>query len=138
MIVDEEQYLEHYGKKGMRWGTRSASPRSVARQRNKALNKASKAKERKENVRKIEKARASFDSGKADRELRKARQAHSANKTKLGSREARKILREAKQKHYNESTVAMTAKNGKEVTQNLLVAGGVGLLTYAAIRALGG
>jgi hypothetical protein len=46
LIVDEEEYLEHYGKKGMRWGERRSQKRISKRElktfvkKNKASNKA--------------------------------------------------------------------------------------------------
>lgn len=32
MIVEEEQYLQHFGKKGMKWGVRNARPKGEGRQ----------------------------------------------------------------------------------------------------------
>lgn len=49
MIVDEDIYLEHYGKKGMQWGVRNKSnkPKPTAKE------KRAKSKKRKETVNKV-------------------------------------------------------------------------------------
>jgi hypothetical protein len=126
LIIDEEDFLQHYGKKGMKWGTRSTGGSS--RQRNKNLNKISRAKSKTERLKTVEKARVSVSKGgKSYNQLKRAKQSHSANKAKLGSHEARKILRKAKEKHYNEAVIAQQTKNGKE-TALLLTAGTVGAL----------
>jgi hypothetical protein len=114
----DDYFLEHYGKKGMQWGVRSN------RQRNRELNRRSRAKDRAKNTKEIERARARVKSGKTRNELQRAKNAHAGNKAKLGSREARKILNKAKNKHYEEVTTSQTAKNGKEVARNVLILGG--------------
>ena len=125
MSMDVEDFLEHYGKKGMKWGQRSAP---IDRQRNKELNKKSRAKDAKT----IEAARARVKSGQTKADFLNAKAAHAENKRKLGTREARRILYEARDKRYEEVAISRTAKNGKEVA--ISVATGVGaLVAYVAI-----
>jgi hypothetical protein len=133
---DTNYILEHYGKKGMKWGTRSAS-KSLSgltpRQRNRELNRRAKSKEKATRLKTVEKARTDVSrGGKAHRELMKAKDAHAANKKKHGTREARRILRTAKQKHYETAVVSQQAKNGKEVALTFLAAG-VGALAVGAL-----
>jgi hypothetical protein len=113
----DELLLEHFGTKGMRWGTRTS------RQQNRELNKASRNKDRQKHLIAVEKARANVKSGKTKSEFLKAKSQHSANKIALGSREARKILNKARDKKYLEVNTAQTAKNGKEVAVRLAAAG---------------
>lgn len=129
MIVTADGYLEHYGKKGMRWGERHA------------LNKASRAKDRAKLDKQIDRARARTtgttrsarlgltDSGsKSHLEFKKARAQYKVDKQKMGSREARKILNKAREKRMNDIQTSQFAKSGKETTLVVLgVAGVVGL-----------
>jgi hypothetical protein len=154
MILNEEpEYIiEHYGKQGMKWGVRRDSKtgvrpiaktldkskvgkaaaanvdRSMARSRNRELNKASRAKD----VKTIEAARARVKSGQTKADFKNAKAAHAENKRKLGTREAKRLLYEARDKRYEEIAISRTAKNGKEVA--ISVATGVGaLVAYVAI-----
>jgi hypothetical protein len=121
MILDEDVYLEHYGKKGMKWGQR--------RQQNRALNKAS----RKKDVAKIDKeidiARKRLDSGRARQDYLKAKAQYKTNKAELGSREARKILNKVKAKNYQDYNLSIQAKSGKETTKAVLAVVGLTALS---------
>lgn len=122
--TDEEidAFLEHFGVKGMKWGQRKA-----ARQRNRELNKASRAKDKAKYVSSIEKSRANINSGKTDAAFKAVKAGHSQRKKDLGTREARKILAKARNKRDTEYAVAQQAKNGKEATAILIasVAGSI-------------
>lgn len=125
-------FLEHHGVKGQKWGVRRA-----ARQRNKALNKASRQTDRQKHEQTVQKARDRIQGGKQKAELQKAKAQFKTNKQELGSREARKILNKTREKHWNEQQVAQQAKNGKEVATALLVAGGFMAISMIASGAAG-
>lgn len=122
MYDDEEVYdfLEHFGVKGMRWGQRKA-----ARQRNRELNKATRAKMNEQRNKEIDRARARFDSGKARRDYLKAKEEFKKNKTELGSLEARRILNKTKEKNMRDFEKAQQTKSGKETTVAVLATVGV-------------
>ncbi len=115
MIVDEDIYLEHYGKKGMRWGERRAAASS-----NRARNKESRKSDRDKHRNKVDKAAEKINSGRSQREYKKAKSQHAQNKANLGSREARKILNTARAKRDADWNTAMQARDGKEAAQIIL------------------
>lgn len=125
-IIDEDIYyfLEHHGIKGQQWGVRKA-----ARQHNRALNKASRQADKEAAVKSINKARASLESGKTKREFKSAKAEAHAKRTEIGSREARKIVANARMKKANQIATAHQYKNGKERALGVLAAAG----TIAAI-----
>jgi hypothetical protein len=126
----DELLLEHFGKKGMHWGVRSNPA-------NRSMNKAARAKNMAKFKSSVETARANVaPGGKSSIALQKAKNAHAANKAKLGTFEARRILNEAKNKHYQEVRLAQQAKDGKEVTKVLLTSAAAGVAVFAISRAL--
>lgn len=120
MIVEEEIYehLEHFGVAGMRWGVRNSQ--------NKALNRASRAKDREKWNKDITKARAEVKSGKHKAEWKQAKAQYQMDKINLGSREAKKILNKAREQKYNRAVTSQQAKTGKETAA--LVLAGVGIM----------
>lgn len=125
---DTELVLEHYGKKGMKWGQRHAA------------NKASRAKDRVAYDKSIDKARSrttgttraarlglSDTGSKSHTEFKKAKAQYKVDKQKMGSREARKILNKARTKRITDVNMSQQAKSGKETA--LVVLGAVGLLS---------
>lgn len=127
MIVSEEDFLEHYGKLGMKWGQRKA---------NRALNKTSRAKDRQQHTKDVEKARKHFESGKARSDYKKAKAQYKTNKQTMGSREARKVLNKTKNKNIEMYNKSREYKNGKEAALGVLaVAGLVTLQAVASSRA---
>lgn len=127
MIVDEDVFLEHYGVPGMKWGRRKAQSISA----NRALNKASRASDRKKRDAIIDKSRATIESGKWKREHKNANKQYYIDKKNLGSREARKILYSKRRKLNQIYENSQQVKSGKETAK--AVALGVGFLTLAAI-----
>jgi hypothetical protein len=142
MIVDEdnettidqavEDFLEHYGVQGMKWGIRKDKFL-----RNRELNKASRAKDKafppkftptkkapapySEKYKKnIDKARENIRTGRTDYDYVKAKFDHKKNKSELGSREARKILKKAKVKRVAELQTASQVRDGKEAAIKLI------------------
>lgn len=120
--MSREDALAHFGVKGMKWGVRKENF-----QRNRELNKQSRANDKAARVSAIETARARRASGQSARDLKDAKKQYKQDKQVVGSREARKSLREAKQKYRDEAEMARTAKDGKEVALELLA-------TYAAYK----
>ncbi len=137
-MTDQELYvfLEHYGVKGMQWGVRNekrgeSGSRKERRVKNRALNKASRGKDRAKFTSDIDKARARIDSGKSFKDVKKAKSQYKQNKIDLGSREARKILSKARNKYATDSAVAQQARDGKEVAKALAIAGAATILSVA-------
>lgn len=115
MILQEDlDFLSHYGVPGMKWGKRQAA----GIRRNHELNKASRLKDKttptkfkekkpeppflsKEHKQAVDKARADIKSGKAKHELKNAKIRYRKDRAVIGSREAKKILRESKDKYYS-------------------------------------
>ena len=73
----------------------------------------------------IDKARAQVKSGKVKAEFQKAKSEHAANKEKLGSYEARKILRKARNKKATAVQTSQLAKSGREKALAVLAIGGL-------------
>ncbi len=126
MIINEDEFLEHYGKKGMQWGVKTQKSYS----KNRALNKASRAKDKQKktdamNVTRerlrpkaaparnkstssgrkaaradrtadIDRARERINSGAARADRKAARAQYKQDRTSMGSREARNILRSSR------------------------------------------
>jgi len=129
---DVEAFLEHVGVKGMKWGVRGAQ-----RAQNRALNKASRAKDKatppqftpskkpltkfsSEYKRDIDKARANIRSGKTAYEYKSAKFQYKKDKVELGSREAKKTLRKARAKKYAEIETSRQVRDGGEMVMKLL------------------
>ena len=126
IFPEDEEFLAHYGKKGMKWGVRKA-----AVQRNRALNKASKAKDKADWQKKVEKARANVASDKVKYDYKKAKTKYKSDKVAVGSREAKKTLAKAREKKVDTIRTARSYKNGKEVAVGVALAVG-----YVAVQAL--
>ncbi len=102
---DVDDFLAHYGKLGMKWGTRRAASRQ-----NRSLNKASRAKDRAKFDTSIDKARDRVKSGATKATYAKAKDQYKRDKVKVGSREAKKVLYKAQAKQYNEINTSRAAK----------------------------
>ena len=126
-----EDFLAHYGVKGMKWGVRKK--RSSTGQTNRQLNKASRRKDTEALDRRIDEARARTtgtsilskigigDKGsKSQTEYKKAREDYKKQKVEIGSREAKKVLNEAKAKRTSDIVLSNTAKSGSETVFALL------------------
>lgn len=110
-----DDFFEHHGVRGQKWGVRRA-----ARQNNRALNKASRQKDRQKFTKSVETARAKFSSGDANREWKSAKAQFHKDKATKGSREARKILNKTRDKQRQEFALSQQAKNGKELAGFML------------------
>ena len=105
--------LSHYGKKGMKWGVRRAQ--------NSALNKASRAADRKEHSDKVQTARDRVKSGANKADFKAAKADAKSRKMEIGSREVRKAISKARNQRYDEIQTSQKYKNGKELVAGALV-----------------
>ena len=114
--IQVEQFLEHHGVKGQKWGIRNKS--------NRELNRASRAKDKKKQATQVDKARANIKSGTTKENYKKAKAQYKKDKVNLGSRKAKQILRKAREKKYTEIEKSNEYRNGKEAAAAVLLATG--------------
>jgi hypothetical protein len=98
MIIEKDVYLAHYGKKGMRWGKRSA--RSI----------------------KIDKAREYVNSGKATNDRIKRTIDYRRNKQTVGRLAAWQIAKADQTRVNKKLKLARKSKNGKEFAAKVITA----------------
>lgn len=110
--ADVEDFLEHYGVKGMKWGVR----RDMRK-----LNKASRAKDKAKRQSEIDAARKRLGSGKNKEALKKAKAQYKIDKYEIGSREARKLVDKHKEKIRSDYETSKQLKNGKEVALAMVI-----------------
>lgn len=134
--MSEDEFLEHYGKKGMKWGVRKAEGSGPS---NRELNKASRAKDRadakatkKKNTddwdNEIDSARSRIAGGQGRKDVKAAKQQYKADKQALGSREAKKALNAVKNRVATDEAVAGLAKSGKETRNAVIFAVGASVV----------
>lgn len=126
ILQEDEDFLEHFGKKGMKWGVRNPE--------NRALNKASRQKDKADYRAEIDTARDRVKSGAVKQELKDAKAQFQVDKKNLGSREARKILNDKRDSLYEEISTSNQVRDGKEAAASAVMAAGVALLV-ASLRA---
>lgn len=124
-------FLAHYGVKGQKWGTRRDR-----RKLNRQKNRESAAKEEADRRNDIDKARAKVSSGQAKQDWKAAKSQYKTDKMNLGSREARKILMQKREKYDETFAKSQEVKTGKELAVKMAagfaVAGAFALLKGAA------
>lgn len=128
MRVEENEnvndFLEHFGVKGMRWGHRKAESSNgepSARQRNRELNRASRYRDQAKNQAEIEAARRRHYGGENAKRLTDAQAKYKKDMIKVGSREARKLLNQVRSEVYADSLKSQEYLNGKELVKDLLI-----------------
>ncbi|UYL88206.1 hypothetical protein SEA_LILHUDDY_11 [Arthrobacter phage LilHuddy] len=144
MSTEVDNYLEHYGVKGMRWGKRqsssdsSSSSSGKSRSELRALNKAARAKGREERKAAAQKERDDYDNkiesarNRVDDDARKyneAKQQYKTDKKTIGKVAAKQILKKHEDQFidsWNTATLATT----KEAQAQMIA--GVGLLALSA------
>lgn len=140
----DEDFLEHYGKKGMKWGHRMASaPKKTAdgrdvksRKELRALDKASEKRDNATRDKGIDDARErSKWGGQNDKDWKQAKTQFKSDKKVIGRAEASKALQKVKDRIVADNVTSQQYKSGKESTTAALVAlGGLTLLAYAGSR----
>lgn len=134
---DEEvdDFLEHFGVKGMHWGVRKGPDNGVnTRQLNResrARDKAARQVLRAKHERRVELARKRVQSGKLKDDLKKAKAQYKKDKHIIGRREAKKALNKVRNKNFMEVQKSREAKNGKEAAAAVLI--GVGGIALQAL-----
>ena len=123
MTHDEaENFLAHYGKKGMKWGHRSANPKFG---------------ERGTFDREILKARAQYEAkapGARDK-VKSARSVYRGNRTAANKQALRSAKTQARQ--LDIQTSLRNIETGREVATSIIAAVGVSVALSAAMRAAG-
>lgn len=128
-LSEDLDFLAHFGVKGMKWGVRKE-----ARVRNRQLNKASRKKDKSEHADEVQAARDHVNSGQSKANLKQAKKDYKADKVRVGSREARKILAEKRDAEYEIIAKSQEAKNGKEVATRVLLEVGLSVIENSAAR----
>jgi len=109
MDTEVEDFLEHYGVKGMKWGVRKSrryspgSPGALSRER------------------KITNARRRIEKGKNRERYQDAKTTYRHEKVTKGKAYAKNKFNKAKLKNLRDAQVANAAKDGKEFAKFLLV-----------------
>ncbi|ALY08610.1 hypothetical protein CAPNMURICA_10 [Arthrobacter phage CapnMurica] len=144
MTTEVDNYLEHYGVKGMKWGKKSSSSSSSSssegqpkskkelRALDRANRKAIREKARKEWDDDIVKARGELD-GKAEK-LREAAKQYKVDKTTMGKVAAKHILRDHEDdfiETWNKANLTTT----KEANRQLIGAAGAIVLSAVVVGA---
>lgn len=146
MSTEVDNYLEHYGVKGMRWGKRSASDDSSSsskpkssRQELRELNKKAKVEIKAEKKATREKFNKEWDDevlsardrlGKEGENLSAARKQFKADKKVIGRAAAKKVFKEHEKKFIETYNVA-ALNTTKEQHQQMVAT--VGLLALSAV-----
>ncbi|QFG13621.1 hypothetical protein PBI_SHEPARD_11 [Arthrobacter phage Shepard] len=138
-----DNYLEHYGVKGMRWGKRqsssdSSSSSGPSRKELRELNKAARAKGREERKAALQKERDDYDNkietarNRVDYDARKyneAKQQYKTDKKTIGKVAAKQILKKHEDQFIDSWNTA-TLSTTKEAHAQMIA--GVGLIALSA------
>lgn len=112
--VSTEDFLAHYGVKGMKWGERRAHGKAM-----RGLDRESKEKDKVKRRRTIDKARERVQSGEGKQAVKDAKQQYKADKNVVGKREAKKVLNKAREKYAKDVETSKQLRDGKEVVAYL-------------------
>jgi hypothetical protein len=131
MTTQVDNYLEHYGVKGMKWGKRSSSADSSGgapkktRKELRALDKAERIKKNKEQDEKIENARNNLHN--EARAYNTAKDKYNAERKVIGKEAAERALIDANDKYISAFNTAMMSTTKERHRQMVTTAGLVAL-----------
>lgn len=131
MTEETEDFLEHFGVKGMKWGKHTAATSSTG-MTNRELNKASRANDKAtakseaaeataKNKADIIGARERVYGGENKAKAKAAKEQYKKDKMEIGSREARKILNAKRQPLLEDAYKSQEYLNGKELFKDLAI-----------------
>ena len=125
--------LEHYGKKGMKWGQKLAEANlgSAAKARTSTGNDKSRALGRGERNSAIDSARGRVADGSNKANLKEAKVAYKASKNTDGRAAAKTALRAVRDKNADDYHDSRLAKSGKEAVAIAAIAVGATILQVA-------
>lgn len=110
-----DEYLEHFGVKGMKWGTRRAQAKEYKTKRD----------------RQIDRARANVYGGTTDRRYKAAKQKYKEDAPIIGRKAAKDALKQAKAKRSSDIKTSYQAKSGREHASAILMKTAFGLSILA-------
>lgn len=121
LYLDHEEFLDHHGVKGQKWGIRQQHQ----------VNKASRQRERARNRKKIDAARERYRTT-ARSDYLTAKSQYKIDKKNKGRAEARRILNKTKNKNVRDYNTGNQVRDGKEAAA-LIAGGALGLALYTSI-----
>lgn len=162
MIIAEAEYLEHFGKKGMKWGQRK--DRRATFKANKKATKAKeaekktaelnvlrkklappkkfktfdtstpegKAKAKAYRVQQIDRARERLNSGAARADFKDAKAQYKKDRVEVGRYTAKQAFKKVKQTNITDYHISQQIRDGKELTAHII--GAVGNVLIAGMR----
>lgn len=129
MSDDVDNFLAHYGVKGMKWGERRAHTKNM-----RGLDKAERKKNREQHTDEVDGARARIKSGEAKQTYKAAKVQYKKDREVIGKVAARKALVKAQDQLFEDQVKSQEFRNGKELAISVLVAGGLALIVQGAKR----
>lgn len=111
-----DDFLAHYGVRGMKWGQRKAHAKNM-----RALDKAARKEDKAKRADEIEGARNRTNSGQNQAAVKAAKAEYKANKNVVGKVAAKRALNEARDKRFEDYNKSKEYKNGKELATAIAI-----------------
>lgn len=119
MTTETDDFLEHYGVMGMRWGKHSGGKSTSEL---KSLDKAAKKKDNAKRNAQIDGARARYKAS-ARSNYKAAKAQYKVDKYNIGKHEAKKAFQKVKDKNIRDADLANQTKSGKETVVAMVALG---------------
>jgi hypothetical protein len=130
-----EDFLEHYGIPGMKWGKRKGPSDGPSRKELRTMDKTNRAADRSKfkatQAKEVDKARERFQSGQARKDYLDAKATYKIDKARVGKYEANKAFQKVKDRNIKDAEKANEVRDGKELAKVVLV--GAAVVTLKAI-----